>query len=304
MLRYVLAAQAFKLFSLNAATKSLYRGIGNHFGGKSRASGISPHYISRAHTNLLAIEQAGGVADGMQLLEMGTGWVHWESLFTRLFYDVRVILFDVWDNRQFDGFHRYVVELRGRLAKEVDRPPEAIARAEALLDELATLDGFDAVYQRLGFTYLIDPVGSLAKVPSQSVDLIISSDVLEHVPASAVTISIGDMARVLKPGGLAAHQIVPSDHLVIYDRSANGKNYIRYTDAQWKRWFENDVQYFNRIQRPEWVRLFREAGFEIVVDEIVSSTDISGITPSASFAGCSREDLAATVTRLIARKPG
>ena len=38
-----------------------------------------------------------------------------------------------------------------------------------------------------------------------------------------------------------------------YDTSVSAKNYLRYSDAVWKRWFENRVQYFNRVQRREWL---------------------------------------------------
>src|SRR4051812_5078137 len=115
MLRYILAAQALRLFSLNAATKRLYRALGNRIGGRGRKRGLPGHYLSRADGNLAQLERAGGIRDGLQLMEIGTGWAHWEALFVRCFYDVRVVLMDVWDNRQFGGFLAYAAELERRL---------------------------------------------------------------------------------------------------------------------------------------------------------------------------------------------
>ncbi len=46
----------------------------------------------------------------------------------------------------------------------------------------------------------------------------------------------------------------------------------RYAEKVWKRYFENDVQYFNRVQRPEWLEMFQQAGFEMVEEELVCRT--------------------------------
>jgi hypothetical protein len=35
----------------------------------------------------------------------------------------------------------------------------------------------------------------------------------------------------------------------------------------WKYFFQNRVQYINRVQRNEWLELFRAAGFELVGED-------------------------------------
>lgn len=77
MLTYRATAFALKAFSINGVTKSAYRTIGNMIGGKRRAGGVQSHYLDRADQNLAYIEQHGGIRDGMRVLELGTGWVHW-----------------------------------------------------------------------------------------------------------------------------------------------------------------------------------------------------------------------------------
>ncbi|HEY1125174.1 MAG TPA: methyltransferase domain-containing protein [Sphingobium sp.] len=303
MLRYVLAATALRAFSMNGATKWVYRNLGNLAGGRRRAKGIEPHYIHRAAENLAYIESFGAIADGHQLMELGTGWVHWESLFTRLFYDVKVTLFDVWDNRQFPGFLGFASELRLQLRNQVDRPGDQIDRAEALLDRILACTSFDDVYKLLGFNYIIDPTGSLKAVPDGSIDLVISSDVMEHVPRGSIATLIQDFRRVLKPGARVAQQIVEKDHLTIYAPAAHPKAYLRYDERTWRRWFENDVQYVNRLQHSDFLRAFREAGM-IVVDEcVVATCDSSEIKIAPEFVHYDKADLDAIVTRIIAQKP-
>jgi SAM-dependent methyltransferase len=298
----VLAAQALKFFSMTSGTRRAYRKLGNVVGGRKRSAGLPSHYVKRANDNLAFLERNGLIADGMSALEIGTGWVHWEALFTRLFYDVEIVLFDVWDNRQFGGFVGHCAELRRTIASQVDRPVSQIKRAEDILDTLVTLKSFDAIYDTLAFRYVVEPSGSLASLANGSFDLIFSSDVLEHIPSQSVKTLMQDMARVLRPGGACSHQIVPADHLCIYDKTVHTKNYIRYSDRTWRRLFENDVQYFNRLQHSEWLKEFFSAGFALVGDEIVSRADLGDMQISSRFAEYDRSDLEATVTRLAMRR--
>lgn len=302
MIKYMLAAGALKAFSTNAWTRKIYRQLGNKLGNRSRNKGIPAHYIQRAHENLLKIETYGKIRDGMQLVELGTGWAHWEAVFTRLFYDVNFILFDVWDNRQFSGFHRYCSDLRRRLRTEVDRPAAQIDRAELILDQLINLNSFDEVYDLLGFKYVINDKGSLSAIDSGLIDLVISSDVLEHVHVNSIDTLMQDMFRILRSGGASSHQIVPYDHLAIYDRAVNGKNYIKYSDWAWKTFFENEVQYFNRVQQSEWIEKFSEHGFKILYEQITGRDDVSKIKISDRFSSYSNDDLESTVTHIIAVK--
>ena len=303
MLKYNVAAIGLKLFSTNDMTRKAYRSIGNQLGARRRGKAVQSHYFKRADDNLRRIEAVGGIADGMQLVELGTGWMHWEALFTRLFYDVKVILFDVWDNRQFPGFLHYAGQLRARLSTEVKRDPAAIARAEALLGNVLACKDFDEVYALLGFSYLIHPHGSLAAIPDGSVDLTISSDVLEHVPADAMPVLARDLYRILKPGGRSANQIVFVDHLTIYDRSVHPKNYLGVSDLTWKLIYDNDVQQINRLQPSDFDRIFRQAGFAIDAETVLDRCDLSRISIAEPFRKYSQTDLETSVNHLIVRKP-
>jgi SAM-dependent methyltransferase len=301
MLTYRATALALKAFSLNTATKTAYRKIGNVIGGKRRAGGVQSHYLQRADQNLAFIEEHGGIRDGMKVLELGTGWVHWEALFLRAFYEVEATVFDVWDNRQFDGFLTHVHALRAALPTLTDRGAERRARAEALLDRVARTNSFDEAYAILGFTYLLSPDGSLDALGDDSLDLVFSSDVMEHIPDESLPVLAASLARVVRPGGLVAQQIVPSDHLCIYAKKAHRKAYLQYSDSEWARWFENDVQYQNRWQQCDFRELFKRAGFEIVSEAIIDRADTSGLRIAPRWSGYPREELDATVTRMLVR---
>jgi SAM-dependent methyltransferase len=301
MLRYFAAAQALRLASANGTSKKMYRRLANHLGGRARGKGLPHHYIQRAHDNLARIEARDGIADGMTVMELGTGWTHWEALFTRLFYDVEVILFDVWDNRQFGGFIAYAAELKQRLRRDVPRPGHAIDRAERILEKVLAAPDFDAVYALLNFRYLVQSDGSLAALADRSLDLIVSSDVLEHVSASAVPGLIDEMHRVLKSGGISAHRIAPFDHLKIYDPSVHDKHYLQYSDEKWNAWFANDVQYQNRIQHSEWLSLMEAGGFQVETAETLVGQPLNGLAIAPRFAHLPATDWVAINSYIVAR---
>lgn len=301
MFRYVLAATALRTFSLNVVTKAAYRAMGNALGGRSRSKGLPAHYLSRADGNLAQLERAGAIADGMRVLEIGTGWAHWEALFVRCFYGVRATLMDVWDNRQFEGFVAYASELLGRL-DETTRTESQKAHAREILRKVIDCTSFDEVYALLGFRYIIGVDQLHAAIKDAELDVVFSSDVLEHVPASTVAEMASQHFRMLKPGGVSSHQVVPSDHLCIYDKRVNNKNYLRYGDSVWNFFFANDVQYINRIQMSEWAEIYRKAGFETECHP-TASVDISDLKVSERFKHLPQSDLPITVFHLMARKP-
>jgi len=104
MFKYCLAAMALKSFSCPHLTKRVYRALGNTLGAKKREVGQMPDYYLNRIKRMLRLAKSYGIPkDGDRLIELGTGWLHWEAIITRLFFDVHGILFDVWDNRQMDA---------------------------------------------------------------------------------------------------------------------------------------------------------------------------------------------------------
>jgi SAM-dependent methyltransferase len=254
MIRYALSATALKCFSSTSFTRRLYRKIGNVAGNRRRsAKGALPeHYKNRAASMLRFQRKYGLLRDGDALLEVGTGWVHWDALMTRLLFDVRAVLFDVWDNRQFDALKHVVSQLGQILARDGLSLSEAETRhAQHLIGQILAARSFDEVYELLGFEYKVEPSGSLADLESGSFQLVVSGGVLEHIDREFVPTLIQETFRVTKPGGWAIHSIDIQDHLSYYDPKVPRKQYLAFSDKTWGRFFQNQVQYFNRIQRSD-----------------------------------------------------
>ena len=81
MIKYITVAVGLKGFSCGSPMRRLYRTVGNHIGGRKRATGrMSDYYAKRIRRMLRLAKQYGVVQNGDRVLELGTGWCHWEAL--------------------------------------------------------------------------------------------------------------------------------------------------------------------------------------------------------------------------------
>jgi cyclopropane fatty-acyl-phospholipid synthase-like methyltransferase len=140
----------------------------------------------------------------------------------------------------------------------------------------------------------------LDSLPSNHYNLIVSFDVLEHVPQKDVPHLLDNLERINKPGGFQIHQIVISDHLVQYDPGVSRKNYLRYSNRVWKRFFDNKVQHINRIQASDWRCLFAERK-ETILFEQVSKVPLEGLKISKDFLYLSKDDWETAVFLMLLR---
>ncbi len=303
MLKYIAVATAARAASMNRLTKLAYRRLGNGLLTRQRLrEGLPDRYVDRARFVIEQAHKSGILRTGGRVLELGTGWVHWEAVCLRLFFDVEATLFDVWDNRLFRVFSLYMSQLVERLPSALGLPGLDMARAQNLLQAICSATCFEQVYDLLGFTYIVEPSGSLADLPDATFDLVVSCDVLEHVGRNMLPRYVEDMARLLKPGGHSVHQIDIADHLAYFDPSAPAKQYLRYSDEQWDRWFESDVQYINRIQRGDWLAYFASAGLALVREARTDGDVIGREQVNAQYAHMSADDLECTAVRLVHRR--
>ena len=302
MFRYILAATGLKMFSFTPSTKRLYRAIGNILGARKRSRGTMPEYYLDRVNQMLELNRRYGVPQvGYKLLELGTGWVHWEAITCRLFFDIHCTLYDVWDNRQMSGLKNYISQLDTMLIR-VNADKAQLERAHRLIAKILEVKDFDELYRVLGFEYVVDQSGRLRQFENASFDIIVSGGVLEHIPASFASEYVYDIARMLKSGGHSFHSINIRDHLCQYDRAVSPKQYMRYSDRAWKRWFENDVQYINKIQRSDWLTLFEKVGLKLI-EEQIDTEDTSNLRMDRDYQRYNESDVRCCELKLLHYKP-
>ena len=303
MIKYITVASALKMFSLTPQTRWAYRQLGNTVGQRmTMRKGLEEWRMMNAREILELIARLKLFKDGDRILELGTGWVHWEGTVIRLFYDVEITLFDVWDNRQFLAYKRFFHIFEEIMDHELSLTMIQSKHAHRLLQVIADSNSFEEVYKAFGFTYVINSEGSLTQFPDNYFSCIHSCNVFEHIKRETVPGLIKDFARILKPGGYSIQGVDMGDHIAYYDTTVFRKNYICVSNAIWKQFCENEVQYFNRIQRTEWLDYFHKNGFKLV-EEHANPIDISKIKIDKDFANLARTDLECLNMVIVHQKP-
>ncbi len=302
MLKYCCTAIVLKCFSSTPAMMGLYRRLGNRLGNKRRSSGTMPTYYAERVKRMLRLRREHNlVRNGDRILELGTGWLHWDALTLRLFLDIEAVLYDVWDNRQLGGMKNYLWQLVAMLDGGYGLSTVELKRVQSVAEAVMNVKSFDELYQLLGFKYVVESSGSLAQFPDNSFQLVVSGGVLEHVKRGALPLLIRETERLLKPGGWALHSINLSDHLSYYDGTVSEKMYLSFSESTWSHFFQNEVQYFNRVQCGEWLELFQTNGFQLI-EKHARLVDISGLRLADRYRRMDKMDLGCTVLQLALKK--
>jgi 2-polyprenyl-3-methyl-5-hydroxy-6-metoxy-1,4-benzoquinol methylase len=303
MLKYISVATALKLFSFNSSTRKAYRALGNRLGARNRISGKIPqYYLDRIERKLDFCRRHDILRDGDWVLELGTGWLHWEAVTLRLFFNINALLYDVWDNRQFTALQSYLQQADAAFARGFCSKFGDVDRARDLIRKIAAVETFDQLYDLLGFKYVIDATGTLQGIHQDKFRLVTSAGVFEHVHRDGLPAFVSGWARMIQPGGFAFHSIHISDHLYLYDRTASPKQYLAWSERTWKLLFENEVQYINRVQPSEWFALFAQAGL-LVKESGQSTAEIGNLSIAERYKGMARSDWECTDLRVLLQKP-
>ncbi len=193
---------------------------------------------------------AGSPAPGFAFLELGPGDSLASAVVGRAYGAARCWLVDAgaYASRDMAVYRRLIATLRA-------------ARPGADLDALARARDTAELLAAAGAAFLEDGLASLRTVPDGACDFAFSQAVLEHVPRAEFDATLAELARVLRPGGVASHQIDFRDHL------ADGLNNLRFRTALWEApWFARRSGFYtNRLRPSEMTAAFRRAGFAVEV---------------------------------------
>lgn len=242
-------------------------------------------------------------------LEIGTGWYPTFPLCLHLAGAPRIMTYDLHRHLAPD----LVIALADRLALHAPLIATASGKsvttvgrqqwkvANALRDgaSLAAATGSAIDYRAPGDA-------ASTNLAANSVDVVFSNSVLEHVPPSVIEAMFAEAKRILRPGGIMFHSVNCGDHYAYVDTSIHQLHYLQFSDQEWTRW-NNSFLYQNRLRACDFTEMAKEAGFAIELDTSCAKPDrlaqIDALRVHASFkARYTREQLAITSIDFIARK--
>lgn len=162
---------------------------------------------------------------------------------------------------------RAIIVDAGRFVREETVPYIELERvlAEKGLHpaDLSGCRDIDEILDRCGAKYLTEGLKNLKKIEDESVDLIFSQAVLEHVRRHEFLETIQECRRILRPGGICSHQVDLRDHL------GGGLSNLRFSEGVWEsEFFTKSGFYTNRIQYSQMLNMFRQVGFQVQVTDV------------------------------------
>jgi SAM-dependent methyltransferase len=271
MLRYYLWAIAEKTLSYTPRGEAIYYGLGRIINRNSKGAG--PQFV----TSLPVARKARELLQpDARVLDLGTGWFHHDAFLLYLVGDYEFILFDVMDKARLVYIQNYLRNLSENadyIGLELGLDPSEIRDK---LDRLLALPDRESIYRRCKFRLCITDKVDEPFLPAGSVDFVVSNCVLVHIRPDVLAAELRALREMLAPGGRMYHMLGHDDHWAFHDPKVAWPsfNYMRYSEATYRRLFDTKFEYHNRMVKPEWIELFDRCGLRI--DEYTTNiTDAS-----------------------------
>lgn len=138
------------------------------------------------------------------------------------------------------------------------------------------------------------------------VGLVMSTSVLEHIPADDIRTILDKTVSFMLPGARQSHVVDYHDHYGSSDPSIGLFNFYRYNEAAWRR-YNPPNHYQNRLRHSDYVALFKDSGLQL--DECRSREldwslpDLERVPLASPFEAYSRDDLLAANGFFTLTKP-
>jgi len=209
--------------------------------------------------------------------------------------------------------HTYDVARLSNTARTLDLLHQIVASADSgalerecpwtLPDRLARLreiaadppPGLDPLLAAMSITYHVGDA-TRSGLDARSVELFVTNNVFEHVPAGVISALLAEAHRTGVPGALLSHHIDLRDHYAKFDRTVSVYNSLRFSSRQW-RLLNSRMEPQNRLRHSDYLRLVAEAGFDLLLDD-------SRTGPDAAFAAGDLETIIASIeSRLLPLPP-
>jgi len=243
---------------------------------------------------------------GLRFLEIGTGWF---PTLPVCFSIAGARFCTTWDlHRKLNP--QLTMEMLGTIRKSLPRIAAAagspLCECESACAALSSAGSVADLFRAARIDYHAPADAAVTGLPGESVDVIFSNSVLEHVEPDALGAIMRESRRLLSRDGVAIHSANCGDHYAYFDRRITPINYLKYSKADWHFW-DNRLLYQNRLRPMEFLRIAEQAGLQIVMDvhrpQPALMARLEQMTIAPEFRGYPAEQLCTTSVTFAARKP-
>ena len=256
--------------------------------------------FSRALQHLGAYAEHGpGVPPGeATFYEFGAGWDLAIPLAYGLLGVGRQVLVDIRPSARVELVNDSLA------AFERLRPELEVQAGGDLRPAGPPIERLEELEERFGIRYLAPCDARTTGLPERSVEYVSSTDTCEHIPEDDLAGIFRECHRLLRPGGAFSCRIDLQDHYAYFDRSLSRYNFLRFSDRAWGV-VNSPLHYQSRLRSPDYLRLVREAGFDLAVERPSGPSEegleeLKGLPLAPRFRGYPLEELGVTVLSFVA----
>jgi hypothetical protein len=261
--RYYVWALGERALGLAPGGKALYQTVGRVM--KRKSQGYGRKFI----TSLPVVRRVRELAPPEAIImDVGTGWFHTDAFLLYLAGGggYKILLFDIEDKALLHYIKNYLTDLHQHsslLANELGVKEKEI---KTRLEELLRLPSREKIYDRCNFELCITKKTDVPFVARNSVDGMVSNCTLVHIPPRILLPELRNLRNMLKDDGFIYHLLGHDDHWAFHDPSVSWPsfNYLRYSDRVWSLLFATNLEYHNRLIRPEWLDIFHQCDLRVV----------------------------------------
>jgi Methyltransferase domain len=180
--------------------------------------------------------------------------------------------------------------------------PESAAMLRELMMLFESPERLEPVQllERIGIHYRVGNASRSGLAP-ETVDLIISDVVLEHLSLDVLYDIFREFRRIAAPNAVMSHSIGLGDQYASFDSSITQFNFLRFSDWLW-RLLNNPIIPLNRLRISDYRRAIRDSRFQIVHESNIRGdpTELARTPVAARFRDYDVDDLLVLYTELTA----
>ncbi len=256
------------------------------------SSKVSDWCILVSHIKALGIRPGG-----LDYLEIGTGWFPTFPMCFSLVNAQTCKTYDLFRHLSRRLTSRMLARLQAHLPTIARAGTRAIDDVEADYAHMVAASSVQELLRRGRIEYRAPADATATELPDESVDVVFSNSVLEHVPCETISRMMLETRRVLRSGGLAIHSVNCGDHYAYFDKRITPINYLQFPERSWRFW-NNRLLYQNRLRPQDFVAQAETAGLHVVLTRYRPRPELLAALPTIElapeFRGYSREQLCST----------
>ncbi|MGQ0665969.1 MAG: class I SAM-dependent methyltransferase [Nitrospiraceae bacterium] len=274
---------------------------------------ISPHQLEidvrtlkQGLQQVRMLKTSGCDPSSKDYLELGTGW---SPIIPVVFYLAGCKSLTLVDRQRLMDDHTFQATCRQLIGHSQEISEKLKIQKETVENKLVILSNLPlkSALREINCNYLAPYDLLETNIPDQSIDVVTSRAVLEHIPPRIVRSLFGEFNRLLRKDGAMCHIIDNSDHWEHNDKSIPRLNFLKYSQTTFGLMSAmNPLDYQNRLRHSEYKKMIEDAGFRVVYDESSpdekAMTDLKSIRINPFFNQFSEDDLAILTSCIVVRK--